>query len=326
MHKRLLGKSNLQVSEVGLGCWQLGGDFGPITEKTAIEILEAALLQGINFFDTADVYGDGKSESYIGRVLENHSDKILIASKYGRGADAWPDKYSLNGMRDSIRRSLDRLRRDSLDLIQLHCVPKKILEDRAIFDWLRQMQQEGLIKHFGASVETISEALLCVKEAGFTSLQIIFNLLRQRPKEELFKVAVENKVGIIVRLPLASGLLSGKFGEETSFDKSDHRNYNKDGAVFSVGETFSGIAFNTGLKLTNKIERYMPKDLNMAQFSMRWILDHPAVSTIIPGASSALQVAANGKVSDLPEIPSDIHQKLYELYTKEIETHIRCEI
>ncbi len=324
MQERELGKSKLSISEVGLGCWQLGGDFGPLSDKVAVEIIETALQQNINFFDTADVYGDGKSEAYLGQVLDKRSDNIVIATKYGRGSDAWPDQYSLSGMRDAIKRSQDRLRRSSIDLLQLHCIPPTVLEQGDVFEWLRQMQQEGLIKHFGASVETMPEALLCVKQEGLSSLQIIFNLLRQLPREQLFSQAHELGVGIIVRLPLASGILSGKFTRQSTFDKTDHRNFNRDGAAFSVGETFSGIPFETAIDLTDKLAQKKPTGMNMAQFAMRWILDHPAVSCIIPGASSSHQVISNAEVSALPYLSDKLHEELYQFYQNEVEQHIRC--
>lgn len=293
MKQRKLGKSSIFASEVGLGCWQLGGDFGPIAIKDAIHIIEAALENGITFFDTADVYGAGRSESILGERLEQTKADVKIATKYGRGEGTYPSGYTLQDMRDAIQRSRDRLRRDKIDLLQLHCIPPSVLEKGHIFDFLRQMQQEGLIDYFGASVETIDEAMMCVAHPDLTSLQIIFNLFRQAPKDALFKVAKENQVGIIARLPLASGLLSGKYNASTSFAESDHRNYNKDGEAFSVGETFSGIDFNEGLKLVEALQQIKPSEITMANFAMRWILDHEEVTTVIPGASSAQQVMQN---------------------------------
>lgn len=319
MKKRKLGNSDLLVSEVGLGCWQLGGDFGPVEDAQASDILHAALESGINFFDTADVYGAGKSESYIGQNVSQN----IVATKYGRGPETYPDKYSLTNMRDAIRRAQDRLQRDKIDLIQLHCIPTEVMARGEIFDWLRVVQQEGLVGFFGASVETLEEAHICAKHSDLTSLQIIFNLFRQRPVAELFDVVKERGIGIIVRLPLASGLLSGKYNAHTQFDESDHRNYNKDGAAFSVGETFSGIPFETGLQLTSALAQFKPKDITMAQFAMRWILDHDAVSTVIAGASSPEQVEANISVSDLPPLDKERHKALHDFYLTEVEQHIR---
>ena len=323
MKKRLLGKSNLQVSEIGLGCWQLGGDFGPIEDKRALGILEAAVEQGITFFDTADVYGAGRSESYLGEALAPLGDKVIVVTKYGRGAGTYPDGYSLTDMRDSIRRAQDRLKRDVIDLIQLHCVPTSVVRHGEIFDWLRTVQQDGLIKHFGASVETLEEAFLCAEQEDLASLQIIFNLFRQRPIEKLFDVVREKNVGIIVRLPLASGLLSGKYSRETRFAESDHRNYNKDGDAFSVGETFSGIPFDKGLELVEQIKTHKPEAMSMAQYAMRWILDHDAVTTVIAGASSVDQVTQNVSVSSLPQLSPETHKALFDFYLENIEQHIR---
>ena len=321
---RQLGRTGMAVSEVGLGCWQLGGDFGPISAATAEAVIEQAVKEGINFFDTADVYGNGISEQYLGKLVNQLMPEAIIATKYGRADGTYPDGYSLTDLRDSIRRAQDRLQRDSLDLLQLHCIPEQVLADQHIFDWLRVVQQEGLFKAFGASVETHIEAEICLKHNDLQSLQIIFNLLRQRPIEALFNKAQAQQIGIIVRLPLASGMLSGKFNKNTAFAASDHRNFNKDGGAFSVGETFSGIAYDKGLEIVDTLKKSVPEGMTMAQFAMRWILDHEAVTTIIPGASSPSQVAQNARVSQLPVVNQEIHDTLFAYYKSEIEKHIRC--
>lgn len=326
MKNRILGSSKMSVSEVGLGCWQLGGDFGPIDDGRAASIVETALEQGVTFFDTADVYGAGQSESYLGKALANAPSEIKIGTKYGRGDGTYPDGYSLVDLRDAVCRAQDRLQRNCIDLIQLHCIPSEVMVRAEIFDWLRQVQQEGHISHFGASVETIDDALVCARQKDLASLQIIFNLFRQRAITDLFDTVQEQDIGIIVRLPLASGLLSGKYSSDTTFAESDHRNYNKNGDAFSVGETFSGIEFDLGLELVNKLSHFKPDALTMAQFAMRWILDHDAVTAIIPGASSASQVISNVSVSELDVLSHDLHNELYEFYASEVETHIRCEI
>ena len=320
---RRLGHTKLSISEVGLGCWQLGGDFGPLSATTAEAVIREAVEQGINFFDTADVYGNGLSEQYLGKWVNQLKPDAVIATKYGRATGTYPDGYSLTDMRDSIRRAQDRLGRDTLDLLQLHCVPEAVLAQQEIFDWLREVQQEGLIKAFGASVETHKEAEICLQQDGLQSLQIIFNLLRQRPVEDLFERAMKRDVGIIVRLPLASGMLSGKFSHDTVFDASDHRHYNKNGDAFSVGETFSGIPFEKGLEIVEALKGMAPNDMTMAQFAMRWILDHEAVTTVIAGASSANQVIQNAKVSQLAPLPHSLHQTLLAYYKSDIEQHIR---
>lgn len=321
MKQRTLGISKLSVSEVGLGCWQLGGDFGPIEAKRVNAIIEGALDAGINFFDTADVYGGGASETYLGQELGGKQQ--IIATKYGRGGETYPDKYSLDNMRDAVKRSQDRLQRDTIDLLQLHCIPPEVMKRGEVFDWLRRLQQDKLISHFGASVETVEEGLLCTEQEGLTSLQIIFNIFRQKPLQELLPAAQERNIGIIARLPLASGMLSGKFTEKTQFSETDHRNYNRDGAAFNVGETFAGIPFETGVKLVKELETMVPEGYSMAQMAMRWLLDQPAISTIIPGASSEAQVRENAAVSDLTPLSEDLHEQLSRFYSDKVAQHIR---
>lgn len=321
MNKRQLGNTDLHISEVGLGCWQLGGDFGPITEDTVNHILETALGSGINFFDTADVYGGGRSEELLGKALPGP--EPFLATKYGRGGDTYPDNYSLNDMRDSVRRAQDRLKRDRIDLLQLHCIPKEVIERGEVFDWLRTVQQEGLIRYFGASVETVEEGLICAQHEDLASLQVIFNIFRQKLIDELLPTAKSQGIGIIVRLPLASGMLSGKFDRYTTFDATDHRNYNRNGDAFSVGETFAGIPFEKGLELVEELEQMKPEGYSLAQMSMRWILDHDAVSTVIPGASSPAQVGANAACSDLAPLSDELHQRLQQFYREKVAQHIR---
>lgn len=323
MNQRQLGNSDLQVSEVGLGCWQLGGDFGPIEEKTVGAILETALDKQVNFFDTADVYGAGASERYLGERLSQNEPRPVIATKYGRGSETYPDKYSLSNLRDAVRRSQDRLQRDCIDLLQLHCVPTEVMAKGEIFDWLRTVQQEGLIRYFGASVETVEEALICAEHRDLTSLQVIYNIFRQKLRDELLPKALENQIGIIVRLPLASGMLSGKFHEGTQFAATDHRNFNREGKAFSVGETFAGIPFEQGLTLVQQLEAMVPEGYTMAQMAMRWLLDQAAVTSIIPGASSPAQVRENVHVSAMVPLPEELHNRLREFYETAVKQHIR---
>tara|TARA_R110000868_G_scaffold297191_4_gene557508 strand:+ start:423 stop:1409 length:987 start_codon:yes stop_codon:yes gene_type:complete len=325
MKHRTLGKNGFKVSEVGLGCWQLGADWGQdISQETGFNILNEAVKQGITFFDTADVYGNGKSEKLIGNFLKTTDAEIKVATKFGRAADSYPDKYSKDVLRKTIEGSLKRLGVDSLDLLQLHCIPTQYLKDGAIFDWLRELKQEGLIKHFGASVETIEEGLICMEQEGLLSLQVIFNVFRQKLVTELLPQAEEKGVGIVVRLPLASGLLTGKFTKQTTFPDNDHRNYNKNGEAFNVGETFAGLPFEKGIDFVNSIKKdILPDDLTMVQLALRWILDHKAVSCIIPGASSPKQVIGNAAVSDLKVLSSETHNALAELYKTQVHQAIR---
>jgi aryl-alcohol dehydrogenase-like predicted oxidoreductase len=322
MRQRSLGSAGFPVSEVALGCWQFGGDFGPMDDETADAIMEAAVKAGINFFDTANVYGAGRSETLIGRFLRSCDQTVRVATKYGRGPDAYPDHYSLAGMRKAVEESLGRLRVDRLDLLQLHCVPTAVLRQGDIFDWLRQLRSEGLIEHFGASVESVEEGLICLRQPGLLSLQVIFNLFRQKPATELLPQAAEAGVGIIVRLPLASGLLAGKWDASKTFPPDDHRNYNRDGACFNVGETFAGIPLPIGLGLADQTKSLLG-DLPMAAAALRWILDHPAVSTIIPGASRPEQVAFNASISDQPPLGETLHRSLRDFYQREVARHIR---
>ena len=322
MKTRTLGTNGFEIGEVGLGCWQLGGtEFGPLDEETAHQILSAAKDSGSNFFDTANVYGAGRSESLIGKYLQEHGEDIMVASKTGR--EVYPDGYSEENLRKSILESNEKLGLNCLDLVQLHCVPHSILREGAIFDWLRTLKNEGLIRHFGASVESVDEGLTCLQHEDLLSLQVIFNPFRQKLIEELFPRAAELGVGIIVRLPLASGLLSGKFSTETTFGEDDHRNFNRDGACFNVGETFAGIPFERGLQLADQLRPLVPEGMTMAQMSQRWILDFEAVSVIIPGASSPEQARENAAVSTLSPLSDELHDALREFYSRDVHEHIR---
>ena len=325
MKFRRLGKNGFPVSEIGLGCWQLGGDWGEAPgEEKALSILSAALDSGVTLFDTADVYGAGRSERLLGQFMKEIEIPIRVITKFGRGQGIYPDNYTEASLRESIEGSLERLGVPVLDLVQLHCIPEEVLRQGDIFDWLRKLQNEGLIRGFGASVETRNEGVICMRQEGLISLQIIFNIFRQHYGPEFFDKAEERGVGIIARLPLASGLLAGKFQMDSVFDKKDHRNYNRDGEAFNVGETFSGLPFEKGLALVDVIkEKYLPSDMSMVEFSLRWILDHPGVSTIIPGASSVDQAIANAKITDLEELSSDVHSGLKSFFDQEVLEHIR---
>lgn len=325
MKSRVLGKSGFSVSEVGLGCWQLGSDWGDaMSKEKAFAILQEAIDQGITFFDTANVYGDGQSERFIGEFIKGLKNKPRIATKFGRGDAVYPDKYSEKLLRESIKDSANRLGVQTIDLVQLHCIPLEVLRKGEIFNWLRKLQEEGLIRHFGASVESVEEGLICLEQKGILSLQVIFNVFRQKLLTELLPQAKEKGVGIIVRLPLASGLLAGKYTKKTSFPENDHRNYNKNGDFFNVGETFAGVPFEKGVELVEKLKQeFLPDNLNLVQFTLRWILDNDAVSTIIPGASSPKQVKSNAEVSDIAPLSKELHQKLNEFYTQEIHEFVR---
>ncbi len=322
MKTRTLGTNGFEIGEVGLGCWQLGGtEFGPLDEETGHQILSAAKSCGTSFFDTANVYGSGRSESIIGKFLQKQGDGITVASKTGR--EVYPDGYSEENLRKSILETNEKLGVDCLDLLQLHCVPHSVLQEESIFDWLRALKEEGLIRHFGASVESVEEGLTCLKHEDLLSLQVIFNPFRQKLIQELFPRAAEQGVGIIVRLPLASGLLSGKFDAETTFGEKDHRNFNRDGACFNVGETFAGLPFEKGVELVNQLRPLVPANMTMAQMSQRWILDFEAVSVIITGASSPEQARENAAVSSLPPLSEELHHALRQFYLSNVHEQIR---
>ncbi len=324
MNYRGFGKSSFKVSEIGLGTWQLGGaEWGDVDEQSALATLREAVNNGVNFFDTADVYGTGRSESLIGKFLSECSSEVYVATKLGRFPDpGWPANFSLNSLRSHTEASLRRLRMESLDLTQLHCVPESVLREGEVFESLRILKGEGKIKNFGASVESDEEAALCLQQEGLASLQIIFNIFRQKPVE-LFEQAQSKGVALIVRLPLASGLLSGKFTKETKFAANDHRSFNRDGQEFNVGETFAGIEFEKGVELAEALKSFVPEGMTMAQMALRWILDFDAVSVVIPGARNTTQVKANAAASDLPPLGSDLHLRLKEFYETRVTSHIR---
>ncbi|MEJ2383525.1 MAG: aldo/keto reductase [Xanthomonadales bacterium] len=326
MEQRTLGKSGLQVSAIGLGCWQLGGDFGPVEDDRAQAILDAAYAAEINFWDTADVYGGGLSERRIADYRAATGANVIVATKVGRDGALFPDGYTRDKVRANIQGSAERLGVETVDLVQLHCVPPEVLADGEIFTWLEDFQTEGLVRHFGASVETLDEARLAMRHPGLTSLQMIVNLFRQDAVTDLFPEAIANEVGIIVRLPLASGVLAGKMSRETHFDASDHRNYNRHGEAFSQGETFSGIPFETALDLVEPLRDQVPTGLTMAQMAMRWLLDQPAVSTVITGASRPSQVTENAAVSGLPPLPRELHERLAEYYRESVRPQIRVPV
>ena len=326
MKKRTFNGTGREVSEVGLGCWQLGGnDWGDVEDRTAFAILERAVEEGVTFLDTADVYGAGRSETLIGQFLKDHRGgrELFVATKLGRGGDLYPDTYTEAGVRAATEASLRRLGVDALDLTQLHCIPEPVLRQGEVFAWLRRLQSEGKIKNFGASVETDAEALLCLEQAGLSSLQIIFNVFRQKPAERVLPMAKAKNVAVIVRLPLASGLLSGKMHKGKQFAANDHRTYNRDGEKFSVGETFAGLPYETGVALAEKLRAIGPPTVHMALWTQRWLLDHEAVTVIIPGASRPDQAVQNTAVSQLAPLEAELRDKLAGFYREHVAAHIR---
>lgn len=326
MKYRLAAQLGMRVSEIGLGCWQLGGSqWGDVSQAAAFDILQAAVNHGVTFLDTADVYGAGRSETLIGDFLAGQpggGTNIFVATKLGR-LHGYPDQYSLDLFRRCVTDSLARLKRPTLDLVQLHCVPPEYLRSGEAFDWLAKLKAEGLIRHAGASVETMEEAMLCLGHDTCASLQIIFNIFRQKPLEQVLVEARKKGVAIIVRLPLASGLLAGKMTPQSSFAATDHRTFNRNGEQFNVGETFAGLPFEKGLELTSQLKTITGESENLARVALRWILDFPAVTTVIPGATRPAQVTGNVAASDAAPLSPALHEKIRTFYETQVKAHIR---
>ncbi len=310
-----------------MGCWQIGGtEWGDVTDSQALETLHAAADAGIRFLDTADIYGGGRSEALIGRFLGERSnrDHFFIASKLGRRSQpGWPTNFDPQWIRQHTEDSLLRLNIDALDLTQTHCLPWDEMQRHGVFETLAELQNEGKIRSFGASVETIAEAKACLEIPGLTSLQIIFNIFRQQPITELFPLAAAKKVALIVRLPLASGMLAGKFSADSQFASTDHRHFNRNGECFNVGETFSGVPFELGLEVVEEMRPLVPVEATMAQWALRWCLDFPAVTVVIPGAKHAEQARHNAGASDLAPLTEEVHQQIQAIFDKKIRPSVK---
>lgn len=325
MRLRTFGGDPVPVSEVGLGCWQIGGDqWGSVPEADALATLRAAVEAGTTFLDTADIYGSGRSEELIGRFRRERPGPLFIATKLGKSSDpGGMDNFTPAAMRKHTEASLRRLGVDVLDLTQLHCVPLEVLDRGEVFETLRQLKKEGKIRRFGASVESTAEAKACLKQDGLASLQIIFNVFRQTPATAFFDEAQAKGVAIIVRLPLASGLLSGKYTAATTFAATDHRTYNRNGEKFNVGETFAGLPFEKGLELTDRLQKLLTPGYTLPLAALRWCLDFPAVSVIIPGARNVSQAQKNAEASGVPPLPADCHERLRRFYRDEVKPAVR---
>ena len=325
MQKRRLGKTGWDVSEIGLGCWQLGNSFGDVSDDAAQAILGEARSLGVNFWDTADVYGGGQSEQRVAVALKQ-APGTRVATKVGRGDDMFQNGYVKARIKEKIQASAKRLGVDTIDLIQTHTIPPKVMEDGEIYTWLEDFQQEGLIRHFGASVETVEEGLICLRQPKLASLQIIFSLFRQDAEEKLLPEAAKKDVGIIVRLPLASGLLSGKFKPGHKFAESDHRTFNANGEKFNVGETFAGLPFERGVAFAQRMEEMNTTGWPLAHVAIRWLLDHPEVSTIIAGVTRPEQLAQNVAAAERPALPAALTAAYGKLYRDEVRANVRGSI
>jgi aryl-alcohol dehydrogenase-like predicted oxidoreductase len=304
MQQRVLGRTGRSVSEIGLGAWQLGGDWGRVDDP--IGVIDAAVQSGVTFIDTADVYGDGRSEQVIAEYRRRNPDVALtVATKMGRRVPQVPENYTLAAFREWTDRSRANLNVDVLDLVQLHCPPTEVYENDAVFDALDTLVAEGRIEAYGVSVETRAQALRAIARPGVATVQIILNMLRLGPLAEVLPAAQAAGVGIIARVPLASGLLSGRYDATTTFAPDDHRTYNRHGEAFDVGETFSGVPYEVGLQAVARLAPLVPPGVSMAAFALRWILDQPGVSVVIPGARTPEQARANAAAADLAPLPAD---------------------
>ncbi|SER91093.1 Predicted oxidoreductase [Gracilibacillus ureilyticus] len=324
MNYRQFGKTDMKISELSFGTWAIGGAWGETSDKEALNGLARAMDAGVNFFDTADVYGDGHSEELLAKATKGKEDKIYIATKFCRAGDIHdPQTYSEKSVTNYVENSLKRLQREQLDLIQIHCPPIEILRNGHVFEVLDKLQQQGKIRHYGVSVETVEEGLLSMENPNVAALQVIFNIFRQKPVKELFPAAKEKNVGILARVPLASGLLTGKFSKSHQFEQDDHRNFNKDGDAFNVGETFAGLPFSKGVELSNKLEWIAESRGNMTRAALKWILSHDAVSSVIPGFKTVKQVEDNLAAVDVPDFSENEMEQLRSFYDAEVHKHIR---
>ncbi|UFT99088.1 aldo/keto reductase [Radiobacillus kanasensis] len=324
MNYRQLGSTGIKVSEVSFGTWAIGGSWGSSSDEEALKGLQKAMDAGVNFFDTADVYGDGHAEELLAKATKGKENEIYIASKFCRAGDIHdPKTYSKESVEAYLDATLKRLERDTLDLYQIHCPPMEILQDGSVFHVLDELKHAGKIRHYGVSVETVEEGLFCLENPGVSTLQVIFNIFRQKPIEKLFPQAQEKGVGILARVPLASGLLTGKFSENHQFESDDHRNFNKDGDAFNVGETFAGVEFNKGVELAQQLEWIAEDRGNMTRAALKWILEHDAISCVIPGFKTVAQVEDNLETLNTKGYSEEELNQLEAFYKESIHPHIR---
>lgn len=323
MEYREFGRTGWKVAAVGFGAWAIGGTWGPVDDEESLKSLHRALDLGVNFFDTADVYGDGRSERLFARLKKERKDPFYVVTKAGRRLDPHiASGYNRSNLTAFVERSLKNLQTDALDLVQLHCPPTEVYYMPEVFSILDDLVQQGKIRYYGVSVEKVEEALKAIEYPNVQSVQIIFNIFRQRPAELFFPEAVKRKVGILARVPLASGMLTGKLKPQTEFAKDDHRSFNRHGESFDRGETFSGVDYEVGLQAVEELRALVPQGMSMASFALRWILMFGAVSTTIPGAKRPEQVEDNTRAADYPPIPVETMQKIEEIYTRLIHPQV----
>lgn len=323
MNYRLLGKTGYNISEVSFGGWAIGGTWGDVDDTTSLKALEEAIDQGINFFDTADVYGDGRSERLIGKLTKSKKEKLYIATKAGRRIEPHiAEGYTIETIRNHVERSLKNIGVDCLDLLQLHCPPTAVYSNEALFEGLNQMKKEGLIAHYGVSVEKIDEALTALNYEELATVQLIYNMFRHKPDDVFLNKAKEKNVGVIARVPLASGMLTGKMTKQTVFAKDDHRSFNRNGEAFDKGETFSGVDYDIGLKAVEELKKIKPEEITLAQFALRWILENDAVSCVIPGGKTPEQVSQNTAASEVELLTKEQMNAVKAIYNQYIREQV----
>ena len=321
MQRRPLGRTGLSVSTISFGAWAIGGSWGPVDDDASMAALHGAIDNGVNFIDTADVYGDGRSERLVARLRKERREPIAVATKAGRRLPAQtPDGYTRENLTSWIDRSLINLDTDALDLLQLHCPHPAVYDRPDVFGILDDLTAAGKIRHYGVSVETVDEALKAIRYPNVKTVQIIFNAFRLKPADEFFADAAARQIGIIVRVPLASGLLTGKLRRDTAFDAADHRAFNREGEAFDKGETFSGVPYDLALQAVDEIRPLVPPGMTMAQFALRWILMWDTVSCTIPGARTVTQACENATAADLPPIASETMTAIRGIYDARLRT------
>ncbi len=318
MQLRRLGRTGFQVSEIGFGAWAIGGSWGATDDATSLAAMHAAVDAGVTFFDTADVYGDGRSERLVGQLLRERAEPLVVATKFGRRVPLDLSLYTYDNFRAWLERSLENLGVETVDLVQLHSLPWETYYMPSVFEACDRLVEEGLVRAYGVSVNKVEEALKAIEHPGLSAVQIIFNIFRQRPAGLFFEQARARDVGVIVRVPLASGLLTGKFTRKSSFAPDDHRTFNVHGEAFDQGETFAGVDFETGLDVVEELRPLVPEGATPAQLALRWILSFDAVSTVIPGAKTSEQARANAAAADLAPLPPATMERIDALYRERI--------
>lgn len=323
MNYRKLGRTGWNISEISFGAWAIGGTWGTVRDENSLEALHKALDLGVNFFDTADVYGDGRSEQLLARLRRERSEPFYVATKAGRRSDPFNSQgFNSKNLNSFIERSLKNLKTEVIDLLQLHCPPTEVFYMPEVFGILDDLVSEGKLKYYGVSVEKVEEALKALEYPNIQSVQIIFNMFRQRPSELLFDQAKKRKVGILARVPLSSGMLTGKFTKKSNFEDDDHRKFNRDGEAFDRGETFSGVDFDLSLEAVEELKSMCPKGVSLTQLALRWILMFDAVTCAIPGAKLRQQVEENIKSVEISSLSKKTMNEIRSIYERKIRKHV----